>query len=397
MTPSRNRRSLGRSVVRLTWQLTLGTAVAINLAHAQLATPLITTLPSGRVQVKNTGPSKWLGTSGWKLVLERTIMPPEGSPGMLERPTRLTVTTDGQLIVYDAGSVTLRQYSAEGQFIRKIGNKGQGPGEYEFLLGFDARDGVVAAYAPGLRRLIMWKSDGTFIRQWATPSSDCGDGPTMLGANATVVIPACVNNGNAERAALMRFSATGMIQDTILTPLLQNDPPAPAWQTGAVRNKIPFSPIREFTLDSRLRYVYGWSGTYSLIVANRGTDTARIIQLPGKAQTIAPKFTDSVYERTQRGALKGIAKRTDFPTEFPMFTALHSDELDNIWIDRPGPDYQTANYDVIDRDGRLLGTVAAPPGLSRGTVWRNSRMYRISENADGLPTIQVFKVERGKY
>ncbi len=366
-----------------------------NIAHAQLSTPVITTLPGGRVQVKNAGPSKWTGTNGWKFVLERTIQPADGSPGMLERPAQIAVAKDGQMLVYDGGRGELLQFAADGQFLRKIGSKGQGPGEYEFLLGFDTRDGVIVGYEPNLRRLITWKSDGSYVRQFATPSSNCGSGPTLLEAGGTVVIPACINKGESFRGAMVRFSLTGQVKDTMLLPLTNRT--APGWKAGSGLYTIPFSPGVEYAYDSQSRYIHGWSGTYSLFVANHLTDTARVIQLPGSAQPVPSRFLDSVYERSQRGVLKGIAKRSDYPAFFPLFTALRTDELDNIWIIRPGPDSRPALLDVVDRDGRFLGSVAFPPGITRAPVWRNGRMYRASEDADGLPVVQVFRIDRGKY
>ncbi|MBP9897908.1 MAG: hypothetical protein KBF28_06030, partial [Gemmatimonadales bacterium] len=51
-----------------------------------LATAEIDTLPGGIIQVTNSGPTKWADTSGWRLVLEREIVPEEGSPGEIGNP-----------------------------------------------------------------------------------------------------------------------------------------------------------------------------------------------------------------------------------------------------------------------------------------------------------------------
>ena len=47
--------------------------------------PVTDTLPGNIVRVENTGPTEWADTSGWKLVLDQTIQPPEGyqvTPGL---------------------------------------------------------------------------------------------------------------------------------------------------------------------------------------------------------------------------------------------------------------------------------------------------------------------------
>lgn len=64
-----------------------------------------------------------------------TIRAP-GKEGELISPQAIRVGPDGNIYVYDEVDAFIKVYSAEGQFLRKIGGEGQGPGEIQ------RRDGV---------------------------------------------------------------------------------------------------------------------------------------------------------------------------------------------------------------------------------------------------------------
>ena len=57
----------------------------------QGASFVIDTLPGGIVRVANKVPTEWTDTNGWKLVLERTIAPPDSTPGQLNQPGGIVV------------------------------------------------------------------------------------------------------------------------------------------------------------------------------------------------------------------------------------------------------------------------------------------------------------------
>lgn len=87
--------------------------------------------------------------------------PPEYLLGMA--PT-FTVGSDGSLFVADRG--TLRRYDADGRYVRTIARRGEGPGEMTSVGGLDiSADGLVAALDRGNRRVNVYSSDGTLVRE----------------------------------------------------------------------------------------------------------------------------------------------------------------------------------------------------------------------------------------
>lgn len=61
----------------------------------------------------------------------------EGGEGLLVDPTRIAEGPDGNIYVYDRSDAFIKVYSPEGRYLRRLGGKGQGPGEFQRADGAD--------------------------------------------------------------------------------------------------------------------------------------------------------------------------------------------------------------------------------------------------------------------
>lgn len=69
-----------------------------------------------------------------------------------------------EFVVLDVGNVCFYVFSNDGTFVRKIGRKGQGPGELLNPLYFDTgADGSLYVYEMGNRRISIFSKEGKFI------------------------------------------------------------------------------------------------------------------------------------------------------------------------------------------------------------------------------------------
>ncbi len=357
-------------------------------AQARLAKPVIDTLSHGIVRVRNSGPSQWLGTSGWKLVLEHTITA-DGGKAVFGTPISIAVDGNGRVIETDWKVDGIQVFEADGRFTRVIGRTGDGPGEFRAPVSVAVSGDTIVAFAGNQRRMTISRSNGALLTQW--PANYCCSGtPPVIESRGTILLSGNYSGGRG----FIRLRRDGSVVDTVHLPTAAD---VHAWEVangGAYT--IPFSAYTLGTFDGRGRYVSGNSVYYSLVVALRGVDTARVIALPGKRTPVSAHAADSVFAPfTKRAPLNEIAKRTDIPTEQPYFTGLHADEQDNIWIERPASNGAVAEFDVIDTTGRFLGTVTAPHVSFRLPLFRNGKMYCVAETADGDVVIQVYRIDKG--
>jgi 6-bladed beta-propeller len=119
--------------------------------HA-VAEPIVDTL-NGVVHVRNSPEGAWAGEERWS-VEEIMRLGARDSPReeLFSGPLLTTATCpDGSTYVldYDAGSISV--FSAEGAFVRRIGRRGRGPGEFMAPVGLsrDAFDRLWVADGAG--------------------------------------------------------------------------------------------------------------------------------------------------------------------------------------------------------------------------------------------------------
>ena len=90
----------------------------------------------------------------------------EGEPAyMFGNVSDLAVGRDLSLYILDGTGI--RQYDRQGRFVRQIGGRGQGPGEYGSIQGIEVLpDGRLAIWDIGHRRIIVYSAEGADPESW---------------------------------------------------------------------------------------------------------------------------------------------------------------------------------------------------------------------------------------
>lgn len=353
---------------------------------------VIDTLPGGVIQVTNHLPSDWADTNGWKLVLEHSIAPGDGEPGELINPNGIGVTGNGQIVVADPGGSGILVFNPDGGFDHLIGRVGNGPGEYSGqLFDIDVHGDTLGISDCNRARAILYLVDGTLLGQWHT--HDCSGSTGILLDRGGAWIGEHLRYDGDSHAAMLRWLPDGSTVDTFLRPIA---PPAHIWigRDGSA-SPIPFSPRLASTL-SPSRWWYGVGSSPTIVHLSPTGDTVRVVTLDLTPQPIPDSVRSATVARYLKdAALADVVHLENVPSAQPYFNALHLDERGRVWMARPGPDGSTTSFEVIDSSGRWLGSVPAPPGRSRDPLWCNGRMYHITQTDEGLPEVQVFRVEGG--
>jgi hypothetical protein len=371
--------------------LALGVPFGASAQRASIAKPVIETPAHGPVHVRNSAPSQWTGTTGWRLVRERSIDPDPATGVVIAQPVSLEVDRHGNIFETDWKVDGIQEFDSTGKFLRQIGRKGSGPGEFQVPISVAVQGDTMVAYASNQSQVSVWRTDGTLLKSWHVDFC-CGSGP-VLAPNGMVMIKIEVRSAGGDRDAMVRWHADGRMIDTML---LAAQPEVHAWRspTGGTF-PIPFGTWRIGTFDSHGSYISGNSAAYTLIVSPRGSDTARVIDVAGNRTAVDAAYVDSVFARYGRiKQIAAIAKRADIPTQQPWFIALHLDEHDNLWIERPDGRGTVSQFDVLDSGGIFLGSVAAPASAPGSMRFVRGRLYTTEENADGVIVINVYRINR---
>lgn len=377
-----------------------GSVTPLTVAGSQSREPGGSAQGGSAVRLRNTVPVGWRDTAHWNLVLERKLGDAGGGSGSLARPSALGVDRTGRVVVLDLAGDGIVVFGADGRFANTIGRKGSGPGEYRGPAALGVRGDTVMLCDAGEDRVTLWRVTGERIAGWRSPGC-AALGPITFNGPDRAIMPTLIREGRTARSAWLRrrIDGRGSI-DTLLPPpdpVVTNVQPLPRGtgsspRTITIQMPIPFGARAFGTFTTNDTYVFGHSSAYTLHVTKSMKDTVRIIEMPGVRVPVDRAVADSFVALLRRR--NPDFDRNDFPRLHAYFIGIHGDETGRIWVARPAGNGGVGFFDVIDTDGRFLGTVRAPGGQFHNALWANGRIYRPAEDANGEPVIEVYRIDR---
>ncbi len=84
---------------------------------------------------------------------------------MLNRPFDVKVSDDGTIFVFDWGDVCIKVYDKDGKYLRTVGQRGQGPGDFGGPIYMAlSSDGKIFVMDSRLRRISVFNMTGEYLR-----------------------------------------------------------------------------------------------------------------------------------------------------------------------------------------------------------------------------------------
>lgn len=377
-----------------------------------LARPVFTTLPNGAVEVKNTGPSGWADTSGWKLVeVYRVSGSAATGPEELVHPLSVAIDQAGGIYVGDMGPAVIKQFGPTGAYVRSIGHEGGGPGEFKVSLVATA-PGLLVVHDPSSARISVFDSAGGFLRSWN--SACCNWRGIGVSREGIVAVPSNGNPAGARHpgdAYFIRYQLDGSPVDTLHIAGPEGIGEPGRWSFESSNGNqyfvpVPLTPAVSVTLNPLGGAVVGWSGAYRFYGTRTGLDTTQIVTLEVGPVTVTDAqrihLRDSLVEyygdgEVDRKATDEAFKLADVPSTAPYFESIAVDRSGNRWMRRiVGAGQDFARFDVFDSSGAYLGAVPVPAEFGNGwkTAWGADRVATMVEDKDGFPVVVVYGIEK---
>lgn len=314
-------------------------------------------------------------------------------------------TPDGGLIVHDGEADIIRMYDSTGAFVRNIGGKGGGPGEYGQINGIARHpSGDLYVWDAQGGRVNRYRADGTYVGTWRSPFTGWFTQNQMFAdrdGRLLMWLPIIADPSNPleRRDSYVRLDTAGVTLDTLLVPLWPDDSEPLQAQSPDGRSRTmmarPWAANSAAAVHPHGGLVAGLGQDYVLYRLMAGGKPLRI----EREHTPVP-VTD--VERSERQAqIELRMKRLNpawnwtgaaIPSTKPAYERFLVGEDGNIWVrvftagepipaeERPTPEVvpntpasvvlstrEPVVFDVFSADGELLGRVKLPP---RTTVMR---------------------------
>jgi hypothetical protein len=362
----------------------------------------------------------------------------------------VAVDREGNVYAVDQQTMTIKVFSPDGQWLRAIGRRGQGPGEFQGLGRIGVKGDTLWAedHGPSCSTPItLFTRDGTFIsrstvvgipvltrgnsRGFARPVIMLGDGRMLSGesicfagasANGTrgggppasevVIGPA------SARVPRIRFDLASGRADTVGWFTQVVPPSTPTRDTIIVEGRqvfnapLPDEPLIESLRDGMITIERstprGTAGTTVRVIRGnlRGDTTASVslryapVRFPGAVIDSFADLTARVY-----GPMRGMpwsnfdaARSTiragmKFPPFQPPVSSAFAGDDGSLWLRREDAGGSTMPWLVLDAQARPRGTVILPrrawPAWASGSV-----LWAVVPDADDVPWLVRYRLER---
>jgi hypothetical protein len=293
---------------------------------------------------------------------------------------------DGRIVVASAGTGGLHVYGADGRHQRTIGRKGQGPGEFGRLFWAGRwRGDFIAAWDAQLARLTIFDAAGTTVRT-VSPEAQFGLFPQLHGvlADGSFVLASGIDpsRGMAMAPGVRRDTMTLVVigPDGAVRDTLGRFPGAEQYLMvppggGFVMHPLPFGRTTVIAAQGA-RIAVGSGDAYEVALYEPGRGLGRLIRAAGERRPVDGEDVRRYRETMVSMGAEGDAfarrqreqflREVPFPDHMPSLTAILPDGRGSWWIQEP-PVAGTSGESVwrwIDADGRLLGVLRAPDGLT---------------------------------
>ena len=353
----------------------------------------------------------------------------------------LEVAGDGRIYVFDRQVPALREYDTTGKYVRTLGRKGKGPGEYEAANGVAVhRDGRVVLWDAGTAHINVYAADGRFLEAWPLPG---GAGFYTSGAvfvdtagytyaRTRIADPPKENAAGSGRlfgtTGLVKWDRDGRVVDSLAPPpeLIQPQTIVATQKGGTSMSFVPFSPRHSWAWSPLGYFISARTDRYAVMLAG---DDGR----PRRIERDAVPVPVTSEERSDHEARSTASMRmTDptwrwsgpgIPSEKPPIGTIVAADDGRIWVSvaQPGqriPDDELPPppsvrvgtgdmprmpapkwrdpvvYDVFEPSGRYLGRVPAPPKTTFRTM-RGDHIWAVQRDSLDVEQVVRFRVTPG--
>ena len=313
----------------------------------------------------------------------------------------------GGIIVANTGSNEIRVFDASGNFVRALGRKGAGPGEFENLswTGWLAGD-TILGYDPPNRRLTVFTPDGEVARTVTMPLPNTPSFPEVtdnLADGSLLAYPGFdrmfSRGARRDTIAYMVYPPDGSRADT----LGSYAGPERFFHVGtdmAMSMNVPFGRDA-FAAARGDQIVIGASDSLSLDVFSGDGALLRRIRVPlpalpvGRAEAAARRDTTMAAVPAElAGPYRTMLDEVPERETHPAFTALLLDHDGRIWVRLAASAGAPATWLVLSSTGAPVARVDVDAALVMEEVGADYVLVRTTD-AEGVERIRLHSLSRG--
>ncbi len=302
------------------------------------------------------------------------------------RVWHMAVDKKGDIYVVDNGNTRIQVFDKEGQYLRTIGRRGQGPGEFRGPSRVFVNDLNGEIYVWDIRSIKIFSSNGDYLKTISLKSfmrSFCiSPGGIMLGMTSE-------RQEKEYVVSLSLINSTGEPETTIAT---YPDQISKLIEGRVGKFSHGFEHILLMSAINPQTFVYGYSSNYELNIISSAGKILFKIQKESSPLAISNKEKDAVREKYRDSPIKNV-NNIPFPKHKPYYGYILSD---GDWIfvmqyKSPQDQREVWPMDIFDAQGYYLYKSTLPV---RPQLIKNGFIYLIDSSDDsGNVRVKRYKIK----
>lgn len=305
---------------------------------------------------------------------------------MFQTIRTLDIDAEGHLYILDEQAANIKVFDPNGNFLRTIGRKGQGPGELALPISLGITpDQRMLVNEMGQRKLLYFDLEGNFIRQISTADMFLFIGPMITSDGYLIAmhtVPA-----DKPQSFLKKFN-----QD--LEPILSF--------ASAYVERPPVADMFVALHLTRILWTLSPDDTVVWADIKNPEYVLHVQNLEGNLlEKITKEFdplpiTAEDRERLMDKAFGDNPTRDQwdvrFPDIYPPFMGFSFDDKGHMFVRRYEREEREDGglFDIFDADGRYM---ASQRLKMNPMIWKKGQMYTIEEDEEGFNIVKRYLVK----
>jgi hypothetical protein len=298
--------------------------------------------------------------------------------------TAICVDDAGTIYVLDMGDCQIKVFSENGDFLRAIGRKGQGPGEMQMPSAMDlAGDERLVVYDMGKSCLSLFSFSGDFIKDLSVAkyfplvrvrSDQKGHFVIQYHFRDDKIIGYKI---------ILLDSNLEPVSDIASVERKQNPP----------RVMSLINPLLSYRITKDGQILTGYGVDYELRFLNQNGGLVKKIitdytPLPLTNED-KKRLTEERFPKSRGGVPEGY--KMEFPDHYPPFSSFLIDSVGRIFVRT----YEEAGdgmhfYDIFDPEGHYLARV---PIYDNPGAIKNGKLYTVEEDKEGYQVVKRYHIK----